>query len=126
MGTTDASLAGEWRDLFSRHARVSAALERGLQSKHQLSVTEFEALARLASTDDDDGCRLQQLVDEVHISQSALSRLITRLHDEGLVSRRTCSDDRRGIYACITDEGRRRLTEAEVTHAEVLSRTLHD
>jgi DNA-binding MarR family transcriptional regulator len=123
MGTTDASLASEWRDLFSRHARVSAALERGLQSSHALSVTEFEALSRLANTDDD-GCRLQQLVDEVHISQSALSRLVTRLHDEGLVTRRTCSDDRRGIYACITDEGRKRLSEAEATHAEILERTL--
>ena len=125
MGTKDASLAAEWRELLARHARVNAALERDLQRRHRLSVTEFEALARL-SENDHDGCRLQQLVDEVHMSQSALSRLISRLHDEGLVERRTCSDDRRGIYACITDAGRERLAEAQVTQDEVLASTLRE
>lgn len=120
-----ASLATEWRDLMAKHAKVNAALEKDLQRNHRLSVTEFEALARLAETAED-GCRLQQLVDDVHISQSALSRLVSRLHDEGLVNRRACSDDRRGIYACITDEGRARLAEAEVTQAGVLERTLRD
>ncbi|MDO9355509.1 MAG: MarR family transcriptional regulator [Solirubrobacteraceae bacterium] len=125
MPNTDVSLASEWRDLLARHARVNAALERELQRDHRLSVTEFEALSRLAEKDGD-GCRLQQLVDDIHMSQSALSRLIGRLHDEGLVHRRTCSDDRRGIFACITDEGRERLAQAEVTQADVLARTLHD
>lgn len=120
-----ADLAAEWRDLMAKHAKVNAALERDLQRNHRLSVSEFEALARLAETSND-GCRLQQLVDDVHISQSALSRLVTRLHDEGLVDRRACSDDRRGIYACITDAGRERLAEAEVTQADVLQRTLRD
>lgn len=118
-------LAAEWRDLMAKHAKVNAALERDLQRHHRLSVSEFEALARLAE-EAADGCRLQQLVDDVHISQSALSRLVTRLHDEGLVDRRACSDDRRGIYACITDAGRKRLAEAEQTQAEVLGRTLRD
>lgn len=123
MATIDSSLAGEWRELMARHAKVNAALEKELQRAHRLSVTEFEALARLRDSDGD-GCRLQQLVEDVHMSQSALSRLVSRLHDEGLVDRRSCADDRRGIYACITDAGRARLAEAEVTQAAVLERTL--
>ncbi len=110
---------------MAKHAKVNAALERDLQRNHRLSVTEFEALSRMAAKSED-GCRLQQLVDDVHISQSALSRLVTRLHDEGLVDRRACADDRRGIYAHITDAGRARLAEAEATHADVLARTLRD
>ncbi len=125
MGAKPADLAAEWRDLMAKHAKVNAALERDLQRNHRLSVTEYEALSRMAEKSDD-GCRLQQLVDDVHISQSALSRLVTRLHDEGLVDRRACSDDRRGIYAHITDAGRERLAEAEATHADVLARTLRD
>lgn len=125
MATKPASLAAEWRDLLAKHAKVNAALERDLQRNHQLSVSEFEALSRLAEVNPQ-GCRLQVLVDEIHMSQSALSRLVTRLTDEGLVDRTTCSDDRRGIYAHITDAGRRRLAEAEVTQAEVLERTLRD
>src|SRR5262245_21470034 len=111
MATKPVDLAAEWRELMTRHARVNAALERDLQRNHRLTVSEFEALSRLAENSAD-GCRLQQLVDEIHISQSALSRLVTRLHDEGLVERRSCVDDRRGIYACITDAGRTRLAEA--------------
>ncbi|XAY03825.1 hypothetical protein DSM112329_00648 [Paraconexibacter sp. AEG42_29] len=116
---------GEWRELLARHARVNEALERELERHHRLSVTEFEALQHLAENDVD-GCRLQQLVDDVHMSQSALSRLIGRLTDEGLVERRSCTSDRRGIFAVITDAGRQRLAEAKPTHEAVLERTLRD
>lgn len=123
MSTTASALIGEWRELLARHARVNEALERELQRRHRLSVTEFEALQRMAENGGD-GCRLQQLVDDVHMSQSALSRLIGRLADEGLVERRACSEDRRGIYACLTDAGRKRLAEAEPTQREILAATL--
>jgi DNA-binding MarR family transcriptional regulator len=123
MTDTGAQLIDEWRDLLARHARVNAALERDLQRHHRLSVTELEALQRLQENHAD-GCRLQQLVEDVHMSQSALSRLVSRLEEEGLVERRSCSDDRRGIFACITDAGRARVREAEATQREVLARTL--
>jgi DNA-binding MarR family transcriptional regulator len=123
MTDTGAQLIDEWRDLLARHARVNAALERDLQRHHRLSVTELEALQRLQEKHVD-GCRLQQLVEDVHMSQSALSRLVSRLEEEGLVERRSCSDDRRGIFACITDAGRARVREAEATQREVLARTL--
>jgi DNA-binding MarR family transcriptional regulator len=116
-------LLGEWRELSARHARVTAALERELQRRHGLTVSEFEVLQRLAENDEN-GCRLQELVDNSTISQSALSRLIGRLADEGLVERRTCTNDRRGIFAIITVAGRERLEEAAPTQTDVLSRTL--
>ena len=123
MADTGPQLIDEWRDLLARHARVNAALERDLQRHHRLSVTELEALQRLQEKHVD-GCRLQQLVEDVHMSQSALSRLVSRLEEEGLVERRSCSEDRRGIFACITDAGRARVREAEATQREVLARTL--
>ena len=116
-------LVGEWRALLARHARVNAALEHDLQRHHRLSVTELEALQRLAERDGG-GCRLQQLVEDVHMSQSALSRLIARLEQEGLVRRSSCPDDRRGINATLTDAGRVRVREAEATQRAVLARTL--
>lgn len=123
MSVKGSALLTEWQELAARHARVFDALEKELQRKHQLGVTEFEALRRLAD-ESAHGCRLQQLVDEVHMSQSALSRLISRLEADGLVERRSCSDDRRGIYACITPAGIERLNEALPTQQDVLERTL--
>ena len=83
---------------------MSCALERELQAAHGLGVSEFEVLEWLAMHGKDD-CRMQELSEGVHLSQSALSRLVGRLEADGLVFRRLCQADRRGIYACITDEG---------------------
>jgi DNA-binding MarR family transcriptional regulator len=119
----DQALVGAWRELAGRHARVVSALERSLAERHGLGVTEFEVLERLASTEGDQ-CRMQELTDATHLSQSALSRLVGRLESDGLVTRAICDDDRRGIFAHITDEGRTRYEAARPTHRAVLAETL--
>jgi DNA-binding MarR family transcriptional regulator len=121
--TGQASYAERWRELLDSHARVSGALERALQAEHGLGVSEFEVLDRLADADKDQR-RMQELADCVHLSQSALSRLIGRLESEGLVSRAICSNDRRGIFACITDAGRARHQAAVPTQRRVLEEQL--
>ena len=121
--TGKAPYAERWRELLDSHARVSGALERALQAEHGLGVSEFEVLDRLADADKDQR-RMQELADCVHLSQSALSRLIGRLESEGLVSRAICSNDRRGIFACITDAGRARHQAAVPTQRRVLEEQL--
>jgi DNA-binding MarR family transcriptional regulator len=116
-------LVESWRALADRHARITCALERVLQDEHDLGVSEFEVLERLAAPDKDQH-RMQDLADAVYLSQSALSRLIGRLESEGLVSRAICSEDRRGIYACLTAEGRNRYEAARPTQRRVLAETL--
>ena len=70
-------------------------------------------------------CALEQeLAESVHLSQSALSRMIGRLEQHGLVERSLCDNDRRGIYVCLTDAGRRRHAEALPTQRAVLAATL--
>jgi DNA-binding MarR family transcriptional regulator len=112
-----------WRELSGRHAAVAEELERELQRRHGLSRSEFEVLDRLADADRQH-CRIQELADEVHLSQSALSRLVSRLEGEGLVERSACVVDRRGIYACLTPAGLQRVLEARPTQDEVLERHL--
>jgi DNA-binding MarR family transcriptional regulator len=60
----------------------------------------------------------------VHLSQSALSRLIDRLARVGLVERCMCDMDRRGIYVTLTEAGRQRHAEAAPTHHDVLASVL--
>jgi DNA-binding MarR family transcriptional regulator len=122
-GTKDARLQEEWRDLMASHARVSDALERALQEGHDLSLSEFEVLHRLAESPEGHR-RMQELADEIHLSQSALSRLVQRLEDDGYVHRKMCNHDRRGVFACVTDAGRKAQAEAQPTHVSVLSETL--
>ena len=60
----------------------------------------------------------------MHLSQSALSRLIDRLEKNGLVERCLCGEDRRGIYVVLTEAGLRRHAEAAPVRCEVLARIL--
>jgi DNA-binding MarR family transcriptional regulator len=80
-------------------------------------------LDRLAESRRSD-IRAQELAEAVHLSQSALSRLIDRLEKDGLVERCLCGEDRRGIYVTLTPAGRGRHAEAAPTHREVLASVL--
>ena len=117
------ALQDGWRELMASHARVSEALEHALQERHELSLSEFEVLQRLVESPEGHR-RMQELADEIHLSQSALSRLVGRLEDAGLAHRAICDHDRRGIWAKVTPAGRAAHKRAEPTHREVLAATL--
>jgi DNA-binding MarR family transcriptional regulator len=116
-------LLAAWRELSSSHARVTEALEQALQERHGLSVSEYEVLQRLGENSEHQ-CRMLELSEDIHLSQSALSRLVGRLEEAGLVERSMCEHDRRGIWACLTDAGRAAQRKAEPTHREILAATL--
>lgn len=115
----DDSLVETWHDVLAKHAKTMCALERELGEKHDLGPSEFEVLDRIVHHDRK--LRLQELCDEVHLSQSALSRVVARLEKAGLVSRGVCNSDRRGVFVCITDDGRARHVAAQPTHRAVLA-----
>jgi DNA-binding MarR family transcriptional regulator len=120
---TAADPVSSWRELNARHAAVHAALEHELKSRHGLSTMEYEVLSGLGE------CpagkfRMQELADAVHTTQSTVSRVIGRLELEGLASRAMCTDDRRGIFASVTEAGRRRIAEATPTYRRVIGETL--
>jgi DNA-binding MarR family transcriptional regulator len=112
-----------WRTITASHAAAFAALEHELGARHGLGVSEFEVLERLTESADRK-FRAQELAEAVHLSQSALSRLIDRLARGGLVERCACDNDRRGIYVTLTPAGAQRHAEAQPTHREVLAGVL--
>ncbi len=101
------------------------AMEHALQREHRLSLSEYEVLRRLAESPEGHR-RIQELAEEIHLSQSALSRLVQRLEDDGYVCRNVCDHDRRGVFACVTDAGRKAQLEAHPTQVSVLAETLGD
>jgi DNA-binding MarR family transcriptional regulator len=124
MSTTgERELIAEWHDVLARHARTQCAIERALKD-HELGVSEFEVLERLATGEDDDQRRMAQLGEALHLSQSALSRVVGRLERDGLATRCMCPTDRRGIFVAITDEGRARYEAAKPAHRGALAEAL--
>ena len=118
-----AGLVAAWREMQACHASVCATLEREMGERHGLGVSDFEVLDRLAENPAREW-RAQDLADAVHLSQSALSRLVDRLAKAELVERCACDMDRRGIYVQLTEAGARRHGEASATHRAVLARLL--
>jgi DNA-binding MarR family transcriptional regulator len=121
-------LAQSWCALSALHGRIEAHIERALQTGHDLSVREYSVLDVLSGQHSGEGghLRMNQLADAVVLSQSATTRLVTRLEDRGLLTRYLCPDDRRGIYTEVTGAGRALLDRARPTHDAALGEALDD
>ncbi|MFF5260498.1 MarR family winged helix-turn-helix transcriptional regulator [Actinomadura viridis] len=122
-GTDVEARAQGWRTLAALQARIEERIERALQERHGLSVNEFCVLHHLAGPEGRH-TRMQRLASLLVLSQSATTRLVTRLERRGLLTRVLSEEDRRGIYAEATEEGRALLAEAAPTHNEALDAAL--
>ncbi|MEU6217483.1 MarR family transcriptional regulator [Streptomyces sp. NPDC047022] len=123
--TAGAGLEERWRDILSVHARTMCEIDRVLHP-HGLGASDFEVLDILAAETPAHGeqCRVQNIAGRVHLSQSALSRLIGRLEKDGLVLRSVCAEDRRGVWVALTEKGRALHTEVQPLQRDVLARML--
>ncbi|MCL7378450.1 MarR family winged helix-turn-helix transcriptional regulator [Streptomyces sp. 35G-GA-8] len=131
MTATDTALTGlaqGWCALSLLHGRIEGHIERALQAGHGLSVREYSLLDVLSRQHDGEGGHLQmkQVADAVVLSQSATTRLVTRLEDRGLLTRYLCPTDRRGIYTNVSEEGLRLLAEARPTNDAALREALDE
>ncbi|MYV42879.1 MarR family transcriptional regulator [Streptomyces sp. SID1328] len=120
------ALAQGWCALSLLHGRIETQIERALQAQHELSVREYSLLDVLSRQHDGDGGHLQmkQVADAVVLSQSATTRLVTRLEDRGLLERYLCPTDRRGIYTNVTEAGLELLEKARPTNDAALREAL--
>lgn len=128
MGISDDAVearAQGWRALAALHARLESRIERALQAEHGLSVSEYTVLDVL-SRQDGWHMRMQQLANAVVLSQSATTRLVTRLEGQGYLTRTLCDTDRRGIYTEVSESGQKLLAQARPTHDRALSEALDE
>ncbi|MDF9811659.1 MarR family transcriptional regulator [Streptomyces sp. NPDC006733] len=131
MTATDPALTGlaqGWCALSLLHGRIEAHIERALQARHELSVREYSLLDVLSRQHDGEGghLRMHQVADSVVLSQSATTRLVSRLEDRGLLSRYLCPTDRRGIYTNVSEAGLKLLAEARPTNDAALREALDE
>jgi DNA-binding MarR family transcriptional regulator len=106
-----------WRGLLRVHAGMTKALDAELMREHRLPLTSYEVLLFLA--DSPEGrLRMSELADGVLLSRSGLTRLVDRMERDGLLRRERCTEDQRGWFAEITDEGRDLFARARKTHLD--------
>ncbi|MET7683896.1 MarR family transcriptional regulator [Streptomyces sp. NPDC005423] len=120
------ALVDRWRDILALHARTQCELDRALH-QHGLCASDFEVLDLLADVPAAHGecaLRVQEIAERVHLSQSALSRLIARLEKDELVERAMCAEDRRSVRVVLTAKGRALHREVLPVQRAVLTRML--
>lgn len=115
-------LANEaWESLFTAHT----VLMRGFLESDawcDMTMRDYDVLYTL--TKHDRPVRLNELRDGVLLSQPALSRLIDRLVERGLVSRTPDPEDRRAVALELTEAGREMQRTAGRIHAADVSRRM--
>ena len=114
--TIDALAAGLATDL----ERI-VGLFRSLSPASGLSMT---AAATMAGIERLGPQRLTLLAAREGVTQPAMTQLISRLEDSGLVRREASPDDGRVVLVVITDEGRAMLARRRAVRAERLAEIL--
>jgi DNA-binding MarR family transcriptional regulator len=112
-----------WRTLAALHSRIEERVAKVLTAEHEISVSEYTVLDVL-TRQDEHHMRMAQLSNAVVLSQSATTRLVTRLEARGFLRRCICEDDRRGIYTELTAKGHELLESVRPTHDQALADTL--
>ncbi|SMO95655.1 MarR family winged helix-turn-helix transcriptional regulator [Melghirimyces algeriensis] len=116
-------LIDSWLSFTHIHMKIANELESALQQNHQICLKEFYVLLFLSEAPDKK-LRLQQLQDMVGLSQSAMSRLVSRFEARncGVLQRHLCEEDRRSIYTSLTKEGEEKLEKSLITIKATLAK----
>lgn len=93
--------------------------------EHGLSLSDYEILVRLSEADSR-SIRMSDLARLTLATRSRLTHQVDRLEEQGLVSRYTCTQDKRGLWAQLTDKGYALLVALAPIHVQSVRRNLVD
>jgi MarR family 2-MHQ and catechol resistance regulon transcriptional repressor len=110
-------LAETWASLSARFAAHIAGFG--------LAPAEFEVCLRLARSPEG-LLRMTDLAAQTTLTSSGITRVVDRLVERGLVSRRACEADRRTTYAVISEAGRTLMGRILPGHVALVEQWLVD
>jgi DNA-binding MarR family transcriptional regulator len=109
--------AGVWRGFLEASQQLVASMDRQLVRESHLSGAEFAVLVPL-SEHPDGVVRARDLGTSLGWDRSRLSHLLKRMEARGLLERKNCSSDARGLDVEITVDGRNAIQHAAPGHVE--------
>ena len=118
-----AACARAWQTLRLAHERVARRLEAELGGTCALTINEFDVLLYLR-LHPEHALRISTLQEAVSLSQPALSRLVARLEERGLLARCPSEDDGRAANISLTPAGDALIERAIQIHAHAVHETL--
>ncbi|WP_282778021.1 MarR family transcriptional regulator [Nocardia sp. CC201C] len=116
-------VSAAWSKVAALTSAVDANLDRWLADTYRVGLTEFRALS-LVSQSPEKELRVNDLAQSVGLNQSSATRLVTRLESKGYVRRDLCADDKRGVYAVITEQGEALVRDARSPYEDRITELL--
>ena len=115
------SLIERWIESTRMQRSTAEVLENKLLESSKLTLNEYYVLYFLNKAKNKK-MRLNDLQIEIGLSQSAMSRMISRMEDKncGVIERHICSDDKRGVYISLTQSGIKMLEKGQIIVDDVL------
>jgi DNA-binding MarR family transcriptional regulator len=105
------NVAQVWEGVERAHSTMSAALERDMLPEAGMPLAWYEVLLHLSRAEGG-LMRYQDLARCAGISNSGASRRLEQMTRSGLIERRLCATDRRGVFAHITTRGEAAFAKA--------------
>lgn len=93
-----------WARLLRAHRVLLERVQADLAAAELPPLEWYDLLLELDMADGN-RLRLYDLGERMVLSRSNLTRLCDRLEKEGLISREQCAEDRRGLFATLTQKG---------------------
>jgi DNA-binding MarR family transcriptional regulator len=112
---------------LERTATILAAQFEQLFKRHGISPAKYNVLRILRGaklTDGIEGLPSLEIGSRLVARLPDITRLVDGLEDDGLVTRRRCTEDRRIVYVAITEKGLRLLAELDSPTVELHKKQL--
>ncbi|MFD5078566.1 MarR family winged helix-turn-helix transcriptional regulator [Streptomyces sp. NPDC058371] len=100
-------------------------IDTDMMREQRLPLSEYTTLMHLSEAPDR-RMRMSELAAIANLSLSGMTRIVTRLENQGLIERARCDEDARGWNAVLTDAGLARLQEAWPAHLASARRHVFD
>lgn len=113
-----------WRAYLAGVSRINDRLDAELRP-FGLDLGEYEILVNLSEAEQLE-MRMSELADRVRQSRSRLTHTVARMEAKGLILRKSCPQDRRGVIAVLTANGLTLLKQAAPYHVASVREVLVD
>ncbi|MFJ9353072.1 MarR family winged helix-turn-helix transcriptional regulator [Streptomyces mirabilis] len=114
-----------WRTFVTASTLLNRVIDQQLRTDAGLSHVQYGILTRLAGAPDG-SMRMLALAEALAVTKSGLTYQIVQMEKEGLVSRRACATDDRGVIATVTPHGVELISRAAPGHVGLVRELVID
>lgn len=101
----DQTIIDAWGQFIMAQGALMKRVDRALAEAGLVTSETYDLLLILEDAPDSK-LRMCELADLANLSRSGITRAVDRLEKQGYLKRQACPNDRRSLYAVLTEEGR--------------------